>query len=118
MKFLPLVCFVFCIWVVAIKAPSHVLLLAASLYCLASIITVHFYLAYKSSYPFGKRTIKSRLPHIVYEYLPFIYGAFALTIIYISQHVAITLVAIGLLVLAARHILCRFHNRVFQPTTF
>ena len=118
MKFLPLVFFVFCIWAVLTNAPHQVLLLAASLYCLASIITVHFYLTYKSPYPFGKRTIKSRLPHIVYEYLPFVYGAFSLAIIYISQHVAITFVAIGLMVLAARHILCRFHNRVFQPTTF
>jgi len=118
MKVLPLICFVFCIWAVATKAPQHIMFWAISLYCLASVITVQFYLSYKNKHPFGKRTLKARLPHLIYEYLPFLYGFIALAIIYISQHLAITLCAIGLMVIAMRHLLCRFHNRVFQPSRF
>ena len=118
MKLLPFACFAFCIWAVATKADTITMITAISLYCLASIITVHLYLSYNFAHPFGKRTLKARLPHLLYEYLPFIYGAVALAIIYISQHLAVTLSAIGLLVLGLRHLLCRFHNRVFQPTRF
>lgn len=64
------------------------------------------------------KSIKKHLPEMIYEYLPYGYGALAIFIILSSEQPIWQFVAFALFVLALRNLLCRRNNRSKPPSMF
>lgn len=62
------------------------------------------------------RSLKVCVPELIYEYTP--YSVIAISVIVLSQkdHFLYQIVAISLLFLALRHLLCRHFNRLTRPS--
>ncbi|TWX53331.1 hypothetical protein [Colwellia hornerae] len=55
--------------------------------------------------------ITNKLPELLYEYLPFIYGAIGVFTLVITKNSLFQFCAFTLIVLALRNLLCRHNNR-------
>jgi hypothetical protein len=56
--------------------------------------------------------IKNKLPELLYEYLPYIYGAVGVFTIMVTKNALFQFCAFTLIVLAIRNLLCRRSNRI------
>jgi hypothetical protein len=63
-------------------------------------------------------SIKHVLPELLYEYLPYGYGAIALFTIMLTSNALFQFIAFTFFVLALRHLLCRRQNRSKAPSLF
>lgn len=99
-------------------ADSWSLLLSASLFYCIACITLVTRSAHRRKDKRKRSPLKSRLPELLYEYLPYVYGGVAIFIIMASRHEASQFLAFGLSIVAMRNIICRHNNRMKSPSLF
>lgn len=58
-----------------------------------------------------RKMIKHQIPEMVYEYLPYIYGAVAIFTLMSTKQPVFQFMAFALFVLALRNLMCRHNNR-------
>ncbi len=99
-------------------ADSWPLLLSASLFYCIACITLVSRSAHRRKDKRKNSTFTSKLPELVYEYLPYLYGALAIMTIMASQHEIPQFLAFALSILAMRNLICRHNNRMKARSLF
>lgn len=64
------------------------------------------------------KSIKYYFPELIYEYLPYSYGAIGIFVLMITDNSIYQFGAFALFVLALRNLMCRKNNRNKAPTLF
>lgn len=87
------------------------MLISAGLFYSAACITLVTRSAHRRLDKQKKLGIKHKIPDLIYEYLPYSYGAIAVFTILVTKNPLFQFCAFTLIVLAVRNLLCRHNNR-------
>ncbi len=94
------------------------MLISAGLFYSAGCITLVTRSAHRRLDKQKKLGIKYKIPDLIYEYLPYTYGAIAIFTLMVTKVPLFQFCAFTLLVLAVRNLLCRHNNRCRSAKLF
>jgi len=66
----------------------------------------------------SKKKVIHQLPEVLYEYLPYWYGATAIFLVLITDNPFLQFIAFILIIIAVRNLICRHNNRTKPPSMF
>ena len=87
------------------------MLISSGLFYSAGCITLVTRSAHRRLDKQKKIGINYKLPDLIYEYLPYTYGAISIFILLVTKNSLMQFCAFTLIVLAVRNLLCRHNNR-------
>jgi hypothetical protein len=90
---------------------SWPMLLSAGLFYVAGCITLVIRSSHRRIDKHNTNFLPSKIPELVYEFLPYTYGAIGIFTIMVTSDAKFQFCAFILIVLAIRNLLCRHNNR-------
>jgi len=87
------------------------ILVSAGLFYSAGCVTLVTRSAHRRMDKKKNLALKHKIPYLIYEYLPYTYGAIGVFILMVTKNQILQFFAFTLIVLAVRNLLCRHNNR-------
>lgn len=97
---------------------SWPMMFSAALFYGAACITFVVRSAHRRLDKHSAKSMKHVLPELVYEYLPYSFGAISVFIIMTTKNPMFQFLAFSLFVIALRNLMCRHKNRSKKPSKF
>ncbi len=94
------------------------MLISAGLFYSAGCVTLVTRSAHRRMDKQKALSLKHKIPDLIYEYLPYTYGAAGVFTLMITKNQIFQFFAFTLIVLAVRNLLCRHNNRCRSTKLF